>query len=89
MLQHMLLMMVAPPLILLGAPLIPIVRGMPHLRGARVCRTIPELASRAAHRTRRSPIRSVALLLMGAVMFGWHVPRLYELALTFVFMARV
>ena len=29
MLQHMLLMMVAPPLILLGAPLIPIVRGLP------------------------------------------------------------
>ena len=29
MLQHMLLMMVAPPLILLGAPVIPIVRGLP------------------------------------------------------------
>ena len=29
MLQHMLLMMVAPPLILLGAPLIPMVRGLP------------------------------------------------------------
>ncbi len=27
--QHMILMMVAPPLILLGAPLIPLVRGMP------------------------------------------------------------
>src|SRR5262249_5383090 len=34
MLQHMLLMMVAPPLILLGAPLIPIVRGLPAV-GAR------------------------------------------------------
>src|SRR5271165_253985 len=29
MLQHMMLMMVAPPLLLLGEPLIPIVRGMP------------------------------------------------------------
>ena len=29
MLQHMVLMMVAPPLILLGAPLIPLVRGLP------------------------------------------------------------
>src|SRR5271167_5275869 len=29
MLQHMVLMMVAPPLILLGAPLVPIVRGLP------------------------------------------------------------
>src|SRR5208283_6204462 len=29
MLQHMVLMMIAPPLILLGAPLIPMVRGLP------------------------------------------------------------
>src|SRR5215813_1246654 len=29
MLQHMLLMMVAPPLMLLGVPLVPIVRGLP------------------------------------------------------------
>jgi len=29
MVQHMILMMVAPPLILLGAPLIPLVRGLP------------------------------------------------------------
>ncbi len=29
MVQHMVLMMLAPPLILLGAPLIPLVRGMP------------------------------------------------------------
>ena len=43
MLQHMLLMMVVPPLILLGAPLVPMVRGC---RSSRRERSIASLGSR-------------------------------------------
>ena len=80
MLQHMMLMMVAPPLILLGEPLIPIVRGMPRFAAREFAG--PFLNWRLAQRVGlalTNPV--VALLLMGAVMFAWHVPALYELAL--------
>jgi cytochrome c oxidase assembly factor CtaG len=80
MFQHMMLMMVAPPLILLGAPLVPLVRGLP-VFGAREFAG-PFLRWRVANRIGTwvtNPL--VALLLMGGVMFAWHTPRLYELAL--------
>jgi putative membrane protein len=73
MLQHMLLMMVAPPLILLGAPLVPVVRGLPGLLRRTVAVPI-----RLGHAL-TNPI--VGVLLMGLVMFAWHTPRWYELAL--------
>jgi len=80
MLQHMLLMMVAPPLILLGAPLIPIVRGLP---GVVVRRSIGSLLNwppveRIGHGL-ANPIAGA--LAMGFVMFIWHTPSLYESAL--------
>jgi cytochrome c oxidase assembly factor CtaG len=80
MLQHMLLMMVAPPLILLGAPLIPFVRGLP---GRVVRRSIGSFlnwpaAERIGH-VLANPIAGA--LAMGLVMFVWHTPRVYELAL--------
>ena len=80
MLQHMLLMMVAPPLILLGEPLIPIVRGMPRFAAREFAG--PFLNWPVAERVGlalTNPV--VALLLMGIVMLAWHVPGLYELAL--------
>jgi len=73
MLQHMLLMMVAPPLILLGAPLVPMARGLSGLVRGKVASPI-----RLGHAF-TNPI--VGALLMGLVMFAWHTPRLYELAL--------
>lgn len=80
MLQHMILMMLAPPLILLGAPVIPLVRGLPAFAAREFAG--PFLNWRVANRVGDAlthPI--VALLLMGTVMFAWHTPRLYELAL--------
>jgi cytochrome c oxidase assembly factor CtaG len=80
MVQHMILMMVAPPLILLGAPLIPLVRGLPIFAAREFAG--PFLNWRVAQQvgnTLTNPI--VAMLLMGGVMFAWHTPRLYELAL--------
>lgn len=80
MLQHMVLMMVAPPLILLSAPLIPLVRGLP-VFGAREFAG-PFLNSRWATRVGDFLIHpATALIIMGAAMFAWHTPRLYEMAL--------
>ncbi len=80
MLQHMLLMMVAPPLILMGAPLIPLVRGLPIFAAREFAG--PFLNWRVATRLGSFLVRPVvALLLMGGAMFAWHTPRLYELAL--------
>jgi len=80
MVQHMLLMMVAPPLILLGAPLIPLVRGLPAFAAREFAG--PFLNWRVALRVGNVLTNLwFALVLMGVVMFGWHTPRLYELAL--------
>ena len=80
MLQHMVLMMVAPPLILLGAPLIPLVRGLPIFAARELAG--PFLNWKLARRAGRALTRPApALLLMAAVMFSWHTPRLYALAL--------
>lgn len=80
MLQHMLLMMIAPPLILLGAPLIPLVRGLPVFAAREFAG--PFLNWRPAQRVGRAVTQPVfALVLMGLVMLGWHIPGLYDLAL--------
>src|ERR1700691_3351023 len=80
MLQHMLLMMLAPPLILLGAPLIPLVRGLPVFAAREFAG--PFLNWRPAKRIGDALSNLfVALVLMGAVTFAWHTPRLYEMSL--------
>ncbi len=80
MLQHMTLMMVAPPLILLGEPLIPIVRGLPRFAAREFAG--PFLNWSPAQRVGRALIHPLfALVMMGLVNFAWHTPRLYQLAL--------
>ncbi len=80
MFQHMVLMMLAPPLILLGAPVIPLVRGLPVFAAREFAG--PFLNWKPAQRLGRVLTQPVfALVLMGVVMLGWHVPALYELAL--------
>jgi len=80
MVQHMILMMVAPPLILLGAPLIPLVRGLPIFAAREFAG--PFLNWPPANRVGNALTNPVvAMLLMGATMFAWHTPKLYELAL--------
>jgi cytochrome c oxidase assembly factor CtaG len=79
MIQHMVLMMIAPPLILLGDPLVPLVRGLPVFAAREFAG--PFLNWRVAQKLGRSVTHPVfALILMGVVMLGWHVPFLYELA---------
>ncbi len=80
MLQHMVLMMVAPPLILLGAPLVPMVRGLPIFAAREFAG--PFLNWPVAKHVGSALTHPVfALLLMGVAMFAWHTPALYELAL--------
>lgn len=78
--QHLLLMMVAPPLLLLGDPTIPLLRGLPR-------RFVKEglgpfLSWPALNRSLRwitSP--PVAWLAFAVSTIAWHLPALYELAL--------
>jgi len=80
MVQHMLLMMAAPPLILLGAPLIPLVRGLPAFAAREFAG--PFLNWRVALRVGDALTNLwFAVVLLGVVTFAWHTPRLYELAL--------
>lgn len=77
--QHMLLMMVAPPLLWLGAPVAPLLCGLPpRLRRA--------VATGIATRPLRTIARSAAHPGVGWVSFAlafwiWHSPQFYELAL--------
>ena len=80
MIQHLLLMMVVPPLLLLGAPLLPLLRGLPrpvlqHGLG-------PFFASTALQRLGHFLTHPIVCLLAFTVSnVAWHVPGLYELAL--------
>ncbi len=76
MLQHLVLLVVAPPLLLAGAPLVPITRGLPRVLARRVVRPLL-----------RSPLPTVlghplaGWLAVTLATWGWHVPAAFELAL--------
>ena len=80
--QHLLLMLVAPPLILLGAPTLPLLHGLPR---AFVRSTGPLggfLRSRAARALGDFLSRPVVCWLAAIIaMIAWHVPAAFELAL--------
>jgi cytochrome c oxidase assembly factor CtaG len=78
--QHILLMMVAPPLLWLGWPALPLLCGLPP--------TIqkfwlgPFLASKGTHKVARFFVHPiVALTLFSITTWGWHYPSAYKLAL--------
>lgn len=80
MLQHLLLGMWVPPLLWLGAPLAPLLRGVParfRKRGLGPFLAWPAL-QRAVHALLQP---AVGWLLFFATTWLWHWPRLYELAL--------
>jgi cytochrome c oxidase assembly factor CtaG len=80
MLQHWLLMMVAPPLLLLGAPLVPLLRGLP--RSIRHDALGPFLASPGLQRAARAVFHPiVGWLALALATWLWHLPAAYELAL--------
>jgi len=78
--QHLLLMAVAPPLLLLGAPEVPLLHGLP--RGFVREGLGPFLAWPSLKRAGRALTHPlVGLAAMAAATCGWHVPAAYELAL--------
>jgi cytochrome c oxidase assembly factor CtaG/ferredoxin len=80
MVQHLLLMMVAPPLLWLGAPLFPLLRGLP--RSVRMYWFAPLLSSPPLRRLcGRLTHPLTALPLFIAATWLWHVPPVYNLAL--------
>lgn len=78
--QHFVLMSIAPPLIVFGAPVVPLLRGLPRwiirvpLKPIFKSGVLPEIE---AFLTRPA----VAWLLMNLAYIGWHIPSAYEAAL--------
>lgn len=80
MIEHLLLMSFVPPLLLLGYPVVPLLRGLPsgitiHLLGPLI--RIRQL--RALGRFLTTPL--AAWLLMNLIFLGWHIPDAYDFAL--------
>lgn len=78
--QHFVFMSVAPPLLLLGAPQVPLLRGLPRPFVRRVLGPLFRL-----HWLRKVGQFLTSLkpawLAMNLAYLGWHVPKAYELAL--------
>ena len=80
MLQHLLLMSVAPPLILLGAPQLPLLHGLPQLFARGV--VSPILRANSVKRLGQFVSNPAFCWLAAAlVLIGWHVPAVFALAL--------
>jgi cytochrome c oxidase assembly factor CtaG/ferredoxin len=78
--QHLLLTMVAPPLLWLGWPLVPMLRGLPG--PVRAYWAAPVIRSRVIRRCFRGLTHPfIALPLFVAATWLWHVPAFYEIAL--------
>lgn len=80
MVQHLMLMLVAPVLLLAGAPAIVLIRGIP----PSIARTVlaPMVKSRSIRRLFRWLTHpTVAWLAFAAAMWGWHLPAAFQLAL--------
>lgn len=83
MIQHILLALGAPPLIVIGAPWLPLQRGLPAVGRRWLARVVQSAR-------RKRPVRVLARFLtnpvlavvsFNAVMLGWHLPYLFDLAL--------
>jgi len=78
--QHLLLMSVVPPLILLGAPVVPLLRGLPRVWMREIVATWIDFPPfQALGRLIAHPM--MGWLAMNAAYAVWHIPVLYELAL--------
>jgi putative membrane protein len=80
MVQHILLMLVVPPLVLLGAPSLPLLHGLPHwfvrttLGPFLRCGPVQSLGKFLTH-----PV--VCWVLAAIALIAWHIPSAFELAL--------
>ena len=80
MVQHMLLTVAAAPLLMLGAPIRPMLRGLPRIARATVVRPLARSRPiREALHFLRHPLIAGALYVGG--LYAWHLPALYDAAL--------
>jgi putative membrane protein len=80
MVEHLLLMSFVPPLILLGYPVVPLLRGLP--RGVTVYFLGPLIRMKALRSVGHFLITPlVAWLAMNLAFLGWHVPAAFDFAL--------
>jgi putative membrane protein len=80
MVEHLLLMSFVPPLLLLGCPVVPLLRGLP--RGFTVRVLGPLLRLKTLRRIGHFlTVPVVAWLAMNLIFLGWHVPAAYDFAL--------
>jgi putative membrane protein len=79
MVQHVVLVAIAPPLLVLAAPMAPLAHGLPR----RWCEIVVEWAERRPVRIRRGRLSTpmIAGLLYGMGIWLWHTPLLYQAAL--------
>ena len=77
MIQHFILMSIAPPLIALGAPVVPILRGLPRAVVMALRPVFRAQWLRWVGRTLMHPI--VAWIAMNAAYVVWHVPAMFDL----------
>jgi putative membrane protein len=75
--QHLILVILAAPLLALGLPTAPLIAGLPNRPGRSISRLL------AVVRTRISFLRHPVWVwsLHAAVLWAWHLPTLYDLAL--------
>ncbi len=79
-LQHFLLRMMAPLLVLLGAPLTPVLRGLPPWVLQRIVRpTVRHSLARAAYDKLTNPVITVSLFM--GVLYLWQFPGAFNLSL--------
>jgi cytochrome c oxidase assembly factor CtaG len=80
MVQHMLLTVVAAPLLMLGAPIRPLLRGLPAWARMSIVRPLARArAVRAFVHVVRHPLVAAALYVGG--LYAWHLPSLYDATL--------
>jgi putative membrane protein len=80
MVQHLILMSVAPPLILLGAPAVPLLRGLPRPLLQKIF--APLLRSDAIRQIVHGLLHPITgWLALNLAFLGWHIPSAFELAL--------
>jgi putative membrane protein len=80
MVQHLLLAAAAPPLLLLGAPELPLLRGLP--RSLARCVVSPFLRMPLTKKFGRLVSNpTICWLVLTLALIGWHIPAVFELAL--------
>ena len=77
MIQHFILMSVAPPLLVLGAPVVPVLRGLPRAIIRRLRPLFQAGWIRGLVKAITHPV--LAWIAMNVAYLGWHVPAMFEL----------